>query len=51
MNITGYLVGGLIDLAAIGLLLISLVQTKIIKEHGIWHFHKRGFINCIKTFG
>ena len=45
MDITGYLVGGLIALVAIGILLISFVQTRIINEHGIWHFHKRGFIN------
>jgi hypothetical protein len=44
-NITGYIVLGLIVLAATGILLISLVQTRIIRQHGIGHFHKRGFIN------
>ena len=45
MNITGYLVVALIALAAIGILLISFVQTRIINEYGMWHFQKRGFIN------
>jgi len=45
MNMTGYLVVGLMALAAIGILLISFVQTRIIRRHGIGHFQKRGFIN------
>ncbi len=40
-----YVVIGLMVLAAIGILLISFVQTKIIARHGIGHFKKRGFIN------
>jgi len=45
MNMTGFLVFSLFVLAATGIVLISLVQTRIIREHGIWHFQKRGFIN------
>jgi hypothetical protein len=45
MNVTGYLVAGLIVLAAVGILLISFVQTRIIRRHGMGHFQKRGFIN------
>jgi hypothetical protein len=44
-NMTGYIVVGVIVLAATGILLITLVQTRIIIRHGIGHFHKRGFIN------
>jgi hypothetical protein len=43
--IISYLVAGLLVLFAAGILLISFVQTRIIKDHGIRHFQKRGFIN------
>ena len=43
--IISYLVAGLLVLLAAGILLISFVQTRIIRDHGIWHFQKRGFIN------
>jgi hypothetical protein len=43
--IISYLVAGLLVLVAAGILLISFVQTRIIRDHGIWHFQKRGFIN------
>lgn len=45
MNMSGYFVVGLIVLAVIGILLISFVQTRIIRRHGMGHFQKRGFIN------
>lgn len=40
-----YVVIGLMALAAIGILMISFVQTRIIARHGIGHFKKRGFVN------
>ena len=43
--IISYLVAGLLVLFAAGILLISFVQRRIIKDHGILHFQKRGFIN------
>jgi hypothetical protein len=43
--ILGKLIIASFALAAVGILLVSFVQTKFIKEHGIWHFQKRGFIN------
>lgn len=43
--ITRILIIGLIASAVIGILMISLVQTRIIKIHGIKYFRKRGFIN------
>jgi hypothetical protein len=43
--IISYLVLGLLVLFAAGILLISFVQIRIIKDHGIRHFQKRGFIN------
>jgi hypothetical protein len=45
MNMTGFIVVSLIVIAATGIVLISLIQTKIIREYGIRHFKKRGFIN------
>jgi hypothetical protein len=41
----GYLLIGSLALAAVGILLISSVQTRIIKQHGVWHFQKRGLTN------
>lgn len=40
-----YIIVGSFGLAVVGILLISFVQIRIIREHGIWHFQKRGFIN------
>jgi hypothetical protein len=39
----GPLIIGVLALDAVGILLVSFVQTRIIREHGIWHFQKRGF--------
>jgi len=38
-----HLIIGSLVLAAVGILLISSVQSRIIRQHGIWHFQKRGF--------
>jgi hypothetical protein len=41
----GYMVISAFGLAAIGVLLMTYVQTRIIKAKGIRHFGERGFIN------
>lgn len=45
MNMAKYLFIGIIALTAVGILLISFVQTRIINQHGIRRFRERGFIN------
>jgi hypothetical protein len=41
----GYLVISAFALAAVGLVLMTYVQSGIIRVKGIWHFGQRGFFN------
>ena len=41
----GYMVVSAFALAAVGVLLMTYVQSGIIKANGIKHFRERGFVN------
>jgi hypothetical protein len=44
-NVPGYIVISAFALAAVGVLLMTYVQTRIIRGKGIRHFGERGFVN------